>query len=76
MKHLSGLFILCLLVPILGRGQAKVYGQFVPPPGQRLETGWKWQAGDDPAWVNPGLDDGRWAPIDPSQDIMDLPQLW
>ena len=76
MKHLSGLFILCLLVPILGRGQAKVYGQFVPPPGQRLETNWKWQTGDDPAWANPGLDDTHWATIDPAQDIMDLPQLW
>ncbi len=77
MKPIYGLTTaLCLLATTLCRGQSEVYFQFVPPPGERLETGWKWQAGDNPDWAKPNLDDARWAPIDPSQDIMDLPQLW
>jgi len=76
MKHFPCLLALCLLAPMLCRGQSEAYRLFIPPPGDRLEKGWTWHAGDNPAWADPGLDDAAWAPIDPSQDIMDLPQLW
>jgi two-component system, NtrC family, sensor kinase len=34
-----------------------------------LLSGWKFQAGDNPQWANPGFDDSKWKAIDPGQDI-------
>uniref|UniRef100_UPI00359354C7 hypothetical protein n=1 Tax=Aquiflexum sp. TaxID=1872584 RepID=UPI00359354C7 len=40
-----------------------------------LNEGWKFQAGDNPAYALPDYDDSEWEPIDPSLDIYDLPQI-
>jgi signal transduction histidine kinase len=48
----------------------------LPPEGLLLDRGWKYRAGDDPAWAHPSFDDRGWQPIDPTRDIHDLPVLW
>ncbi|GAB3639434.1 ATP-binding protein [Spirosoma arcticum] len=41
-----------------------------------LDKGWKWHAGDNTDWARPEFNDATWESIDPTQDIMDVPQLW
>lgn len=40
-----------------------------------LDKGWKFQAGDNPAYALPDYDDSKWEPINPTLDIYDLPQM-
>jgi two-component system NtrC family sensor kinase len=47
----------------------------LPIRGIVLDKGWRWHAGDNPDWAKADFDDRRWASIDPTQDIMDLPQV-
>ncbi len=47
----------------------------LPSDGVLLNKNWKWQAGDNPQWAKPAFDDRRWQAIDPTKDIMELPQL-
>ena len=47
----------------------------LPAQGVLLDKGWKFQTGDNPGWAKPAFDDGRWAGINPTKDIFDLPQL-
>ncbi|WP_461048526.1 sensor histidine kinase [Spirosoma arcticum] len=47
----------------------------LPPQGILLDKGWKWQAGDNPAWAKPAFDDSKWERIDPTQDINQLTQI-
>jgi signal transduction histidine kinase len=47
----------------------------IPVNGKMLDKGWKFQAGDNPAYVLPHYDDSKWQPIDPTLDIYDLPQM-
>ncbi len=47
----------------------------LPPQGILLDKGWKWHAGDNPEWAKPDFDDSAWESIDPTKDIMDLPQV-
>ncbi|GAA4424956.1 hypothetical protein GCM10023188_05390 [Pontibacter saemangeumensis] len=49
--------------------------QQIPEEGVLLDTGWKYQAGDNPAWAEPGFDDAQWQPINPTQDIHELTQV-
>ncbi|MBD2701756.1 sensor histidine kinase [Spirosoma sp. BT702] len=49
---------------------------FIPPPGLSLDKGWKWQSGDNPNWARPDFNDSAWESIDPTQDLMDIPQFW
>lgn len=68
-------FIVLLLPPVLSLAQPTARIDSLPPKGILLDQGWKWLAGDNPAWANPAFDDRRWASIDPTKDIMDLPQV-
>jgi two-component system, NtrC family, sensor kinase len=43
--------------------------------GVLLDKGWTFQAGDNPNWAKPEFDDSAWKGIDPTKDIMDLPQI-
>lgn len=44
--------------------------------GVLLDKGWKYQAGDNPAWADPGFNDEQWKPINPTLDINEsLPQI-
>ncbi len=46
----------------------------LPEKGLLLE-GWRFQAGDDPAWAAPELDDSGWQSIDPARNINELGPL-
>jgi two-component system, NtrC family, sensor kinase len=43
--------------------------------GVLLDKGWTFHAGDNPDWAKPQFDDSAWEGIDPTKDIMDLPQI-
>ncbi|GAB3317111.1 hypothetical protein GCM10027299_08130 [Larkinella ripae] len=47
----------------------------LPAQGVLLNQDWKWQEGDNPHWAKPDFDDRHWPPIDPTNDIMELPQV-
>ena len=47
----------------------------LPPQGILLDKGWKWHAGDNPDFAKTDFDDSKWGSIDPTKDIMDLPQV-
>ena len=40
-----------------------------------LDSGWKFQAGDDPDWKKPGFNDLSWQSINLLRDLYDLPQI-
>jgi signal transduction histidine kinase len=40
-----------------------------------LDTGWKFNAGDNPDWARPGFDDSNWQSIDLFQDLYDVLQI-
>src|SRR4051812_9861423 len=48
----------------------------LPPEGIVLDKGWKFTAGDDPAYASPDYDDSKWQAVDPTKDIHDIPALW
>jgi two-component system, NtrC family, sensor kinase len=43
--------------------------------GVILTKGWKWQAGDDPAWADSDFDDSAWETIDLTRNLGQLPQV-
>jgi hypothetical protein len=47
----------------------------LPASGILLDKGWKWHAGDNPDFAKANFDDSKWENIDPTKDIMDLPQF-
>ena len=47
----------------------------IPAKGILLDKGWKWHAGDNPDFAKPDFDDSQWQSIDPTVDVMDLPQI-
>ena len=71
--------ITILLVFILNIGFAQKSELFhidsLPTKGVLLDKAWKYQAGDNPDWAKPDFDDSAWESIDPTKDIMDLPQI-
>jgi two-component system NtrC family sensor kinase len=75
------LFLLLLLsLPVFSqKGDASLQTPFridsLPVKSIILSQGWTWHAGDNPDWAKPALDDSKWEPIDPTQDIDKLPQL-
>ncbi|QDA62391.1 ATP-binding protein [Hymenobacter jejuensis] len=83
MPRLLSICLLCWLTLNPGVAQPKAADD--PPPvvrlvrlpaeGVVLDQGWKWHAGDDPAWAHPGFDDRGWENIDPTRDVPLLPQV-
>ena len=47
----------------------------LPTEGVLLDKNWKFHVGDNPDFAKPDFDDSTWTPIDPTKDIMDLPQI-
>jgi signal transduction histidine kinase len=45
----------------------------LPADGLLLDKGWRYQAGDDPAWARPDFDDSAWETFDPLQALHELP---
>ncbi|MGI4738116.1 MAG: ATP-binding protein [Janthinobacterium lividum] len=76
MKHL--LLLLTLLAaypPCLAYtpGSAALRIDRLPPSGLLLQKGWRYHAGDDPAWARPDFDDRRWDTINPARPRRELP---
>ncbi|MFN8347767.1 MAG: ATP-binding protein [Spirosomataceae bacterium] len=67
--------LLCLLLLPLGLYAQVVRIDSLPPQGFLLDKGWTWHAGDNPDFAKADFDDSKWESIDPTKDIMDLPQL-
>src|SRR5688572_12762287 len=47
----------------------------LPPEGVLLSKGWKFHAGDNPDWVKPGYDDKGWTPVNPADELHNLPEV-
>ena len=47
----------------------------LPAQGIVLDKGWKFYAGDNKEWAQPGYSDVHWQPITPISDIYDLPEI-
>ena len=46
----------------------------IPIEGLLLDSGWKFQAGDNSDWAKNGYNDSSWSTINPTKDISDLPE--
>src|SRR3954453_18106074 len=46
------------------------------PEGIVLNKGWKFIAGDNPAYASTDYNDNEWKSVDPTKDIHDIPALW
>ena len=47
----------------------------IPREGLTLKQAWRWQAGDNPAWASPTLDDSRWDTVKAQRGINRLPEV-
>ena len=72
MKRLSSL-LLFLFISFSGLSQVRI--DSLPMRGVLLDKGWKWHVGDNSDWAKPNIDDRQWSSIDPTKDIMELPQV-
>ena len=43
--------------------------------GILFDKGWKFHAGDNPEWANPGYNDNDWQPINPILPLYRLPEI-
>lgn len=73
MKNLSLTLFLALICSIGFTQTFKI--DSLPKQGIVLDKNWKWHVGDNPEWTKTDFDDSAWESIDPTKDIMDLPQL-
>ena len=71
------LFLGIWLIGLPAWGQASPVFRIseLPQQGVLLDRNWRWQAGDKPQWAKLEFDDRHWQVIDPTKDIMDLPQV-
>jgi hypothetical protein len=54
----------CLVCALVFQSCAK---RQAAPESLRLDTGWKFQYGDDLKWLDPGFDDSAWKTIRPDR---------
>ena len=69
------LFLLLFPVCVFAQQREVFRIDSLPKTGILLNQGWKWHAGDNPEWAKPEFDDTRWEDIDPSKDIVQLPNI-
>jgi two-component system, NtrC family, sensor kinase len=74
MKSLT-LILLCLSINTFAQKNDIIHIDNLPTEGVLLDKGWKFHTGDNPAWAKADFDDSAWAGIDPTKDILSLPQL-
>jgi len=70
--------IFCLLLfPLLAFAQKReaFHIDSLPKEGILLNQGWKWHAGDNSEWAKPAFDDAGWQDIDPSKEVVQLPNI-
>jgi two-component system NtrC family sensor kinase len=58
--------ILFLILLLFEDSFSQIVLNTIPPDGVILKNGWKFHAGDDPAWADPGFDDNAWKTINPT----------
>ena len=46
----------------------------LPPSGLLLDKGWRYHAGDNPAWAPPDFDDRAWDTLNPARPWCQLPR--
>jgi len=73
------LFFFCFYLPFIVFAVSKTDSVIsideIPKDGILLNHGWKFHAGDNPAWAKSNIDDSGWEAINPATDIYYLPQL-
>ncbi len=71
------ILLLLLLFPVFVVAQQQDVFRLdsLPPEGILLDQGWKWHAGDNTDFAQPGFDDSEWEAIDPTKGVFELPQL-
>ncbi len=74
MKHLV-LFLLFLSSSAFAQKSEIFRIDSLPKHGVFLVKGWSWHRDDNPDYAKPDFDDSAWESIDPTKDIMNLPQL-
>ncbi len=67
--------LILLSFNLFSQNQAIFRIDSIPTQGILLDKGWKWHAGDNPDFAKADFDDSGWESIDPTKDIMDLPQV-
>ncbi len=71
--------IFCFLILFVTSAAAKTDSVInidkIPKDGILLDKGWKFHAGDNPAWAKPDIDDSGWGAINPATDIYYLTQV-
>ena len=80
---MSALRCFILIIGLLGMLNPPAYAQQnavfriskIPAQGIVLGNNWKWQPGDSSQWAKPEFNDLHWQAIDPTKDIMNLPQI-
>ena len=73
------LLIFCFLTPFVAFATPKADSVInidkITKDGVLLDRGWKFHAGDNPAWAKPDIDESSWDAINPATDIYYLPQV-
>lgn len=70
------LFLLLCSFSSFAQKQDLLHIDSIAANGLVLNQGWKMQVGDDPEWAKMEYDDSEWAPINPTQDFKNIPELW
>ena len=78
MRYFTLLLGWCLLVgqafaAPLPADTAVLHISRLPATGLLLSQGWRYHAGDNPAWAQPGFDDHRWDTLNPTRPRRALP---
>ena len=79
MKISKLIYLFFLVLTYCAKGQDTSGGILhlhkIPPEGLLLDKGWKFKAGDDPAWSLQEYNDKDWALIDPTGELHHLPEV-
>ncbi|CAH0997782.1 hypothetical protein EMA8858_03916 [Emticicia aquatica] len=72
----KSIFLIVLLISFGVYAQKEIFHiDNLSKEGVLLDKGWKFHAGYYPNFAKFNFDDSKWESIDPTQDVMDLPQI-
>jgi hypothetical protein len=75
MRKVFSILLLILFYGSIGAQDTTIVRlNHVPSEGIVLNKGWKFQADDNSSYAQPQFDDSKWQRINPTLDILDLPQ--
>ena len=67
------LFEVATAAPLPADTAAAIRIDRLPAAGLLLQKGWRYHAGDDPAWARPDFDDSAWDTLNPARPRRELP---